>query len=470
MAATSDAASDRVSISSAPSLAAFTFCCWVKIAAVHSGNLFHPVFRVDAGGGTAAIFSFRGANGRTPTLYSSSSTAGISGAEQALGTWVFLAVTMSAGGAAQLFYGTTPGSLTKVTGTVNTNGTPSGITLFGRSPSDASEWLEGSMAHDRIWTAVLSDAEIAAESLITPSLSAPAARTSGLWTSVPFAAASLADVSGNHRDFTAGTTALTPDTDPPTGGIQQGVLSSSATAWASFGAFSTRPRTLAVAATASAALTPVHEQPTALPVVAVPAATLTPTRTTSAVLAVSATARAELEAFRDAAGSFVSSASAQVLFAAAREQPVALAAAAVATAGLANVQDRAATLAVSARAETALATAREKLAVLDAASRASAGLVPGSATSVALTAVATAQGLLAGFRAATAALGGIATSQFVLSPIRDAPAALIVVVLASVLTEPIVPGRVRDITVSAQLLPSRYSTELLTSRWTFTEV
>lgn len=208
MAARSDAATDRVSRTTAPSLASVTVCAWVKIGATHAGNLFHPIMRVEASGGSALIFGFKGTNGRTPSLYSGSSTTGISGTEVALSTYVFVAATMSAG-AAQLFQGTTPGSVSKVTGTVNTTGTPDTVTVFSRSPSDGSEWLEGTLAGVRMWTAVLSDAEIAAESL-----SLTAVRTSGLWASWPFAAAALTDASGNSRPLTAGSTALSSDTDP----------------------------------------------------------------------------------------------------------------------------------------------------------------------------------------------------------------------------------------------------------------
>jgi hypothetical protein len=208
VAARSDAATDRVSRTTAPSLASVTVCAWVKIGATHAGNLFHPIMRVEASGGSAMIFGFKGTNGRTPSLYSGSSTTGISGTEVALATYVFVAATMAAG-AAQLFQGTTPGSVSKVTGTVNTTGTPDTITVFGRSPSDGTEWLEGTLAGVRMWTAVLSDAEIAAESL-----SLTAVRTSGLWASWPFAAAALTDASGNSRPLTAGSTGLSSDTDP----------------------------------------------------------------------------------------------------------------------------------------------------------------------------------------------------------------------------------------------------------------
>jgi hypothetical protein len=213
MAATSDVATDRVARTTAPSLASVTVCAWAKVNAVHAGNLFHPIMRVEASGGSAMIFGFKGTNGRTPSLYSGSSTTGISGTEISLSTYVFMLATMSAG-SAQLFQGSTPGTLSKVTGTVNTTGTPDTVTIFSRSPSDGSEWLEGTLYGVRLWTGVLSDAEATAESLIAPSVSTPAARTSGLWGSWPFIGAALTDVSGNGRNLTAGSTALTADTDP----------------------------------------------------------------------------------------------------------------------------------------------------------------------------------------------------------------------------------------------------------------
>jgi hypothetical protein len=215
MAAFADVATDRVSRTTAPSLAGFSFCCWAKQTAVHAGNLFHPMIRIEASGGTAAIFSFRGTNGKTATLYSASSTTGIAmTGEQTLSTYGFFGFTMNSG-PAQLFWGTTPGTLSKVTGTVNTSGTPDTLTLFSRSPSDGSEWLEGTLYGVRCWAGVvLSDIEMAAESQLAPSVSGPAARTSGLWGSWPFTAAALTDVSGNSRNLTAGSTALTADTDP----------------------------------------------------------------------------------------------------------------------------------------------------------------------------------------------------------------------------------------------------------------
>lgn len=208
MAARSDAATDRVSRSTAPSLASFTICAWAKVVN-SAAPLFHPITRFsDAGDSSSWIVGFKGTNGRTPSCYSPGNATGISGAEVALGTWVFVAATLS-GTAAAIHTGTSPGSLTKVTGTVAAANTPTQFGVFGRSAADGSEWLDGSLAGLRMWTAVLSDAEIVSESQ-----SIAAVRTSGLWGSWPFASAALTDASGNSRNLTAGSTALSSDTDP----------------------------------------------------------------------------------------------------------------------------------------------------------------------------------------------------------------------------------------------------------------
>jgi hypothetical protein len=209
VAARSDAATDRVTLSSAPPMATITIAGWARIEAASAGS-FNPIarFHVNSGDTSSWIVGFKGANGRTPSVYSPSNATGISAAEQALSTYVYVAATLS-GTAAQLLYGNTPGSLTKVTGTVAAGGTPDRITFFGRSAADGSEWLNGILAHWRIWTAVLSDSEIAAESQ-----SADPVRTSGLWSDWDFAAAALTDGSGNGRNLTAGSTALTAATDP----------------------------------------------------------------------------------------------------------------------------------------------------------------------------------------------------------------------------------------------------------------
>ncbi|MFI6302188.1 hypothetical protein ACIBCH_09975 [Amycolatopsis thailandensis] len=225
-------------------MATITIAGWAKIEAA-SGGSFNPIarFHINSGDSSSWIVGFKGTNGRTPSVYSPGNSTGISAAEQTLSTYVYVAATLS-GTSAQLLYGNTPGSLTKVTGTVAASGTPDRITFFGRSAADGSEWLNGTLAYWRIWTAVLSDSEIAAESQ-----SADPVRTSGLWADWDFAAAALTDSSGNGRNLTAGSTALASATDPTVGTPTQ-----SGTATITLGATGTQTRTATTSGTAGLTL------------------------------------------------------------------------------------------------------------------------------------------------------------------------------------------------------------------------
>lgn len=209
MAARSDAATDRVTLSTAPSMTAITIAGWARIEAAAASS-FNPIARFHTFSGDASswIVGFKGGNGRTPSVYSPGNSTGISAAEQTLSTYVFLMATLS-GTAAQLAYTNTPGgTLTKVTGTVAASGTPDRITFFGRSAADGSEWLNGTLAYWRIWLAVLSDAEGQAESA-----SATPVRTANAWSNWGFAAAALTDTVAS-RDLVAGSTALASAADP----------------------------------------------------------------------------------------------------------------------------------------------------------------------------------------------------------------------------------------------------------------
>jgi|SRR5882757_71995 len=219
MAARSDAATDRVSLGSAPTLTALTIGGWARIDSAGVGS-FNPIIRLSINSGDVSswIVGFKGTNGRTPSVYSPLNTTGIVAPEQALATWVYIAATLNAG-AAQLLYGTVPGTLSKVTGTVAASGTADRLTWFSRSAADGTEWLLGALAYERIWTAVLSDAEIALESQ-----SAVPVRATNLWADWRFASAGLTDSSGNARNLTAGSTALSAETDPPLGLVTSDAL------------------------------------------------------------------------------------------------------------------------------------------------------------------------------------------------------------------------------------------------------
>jgi hypothetical protein len=211
MAGLADAATDRVSVASAPSLATWSVCCWAKVAASAS---FSPMVRVEAAGGTAMVFGFKSL---TPSLYSAASTTGINGTAVTLGAYVFIGATRN-GTTCALYQGVVGGaSLTKVTGTVNSSGTPDTWTAYGRSPSDGSEWFSGTQSLLRTWgAAVLTDVEMDVEFK-----SATAVKT-GAWGNWPLGnngsgGVSLLDISGNARHLVAGSTPLTLSADPTFG-------------------------------------------------------------------------------------------------------------------------------------------------------------------------------------------------------------------------------------------------------------
>jgi hypothetical protein len=207
VAARSDAATDRVSLASAPAVASgLSMIVWCKI--VVDLNAFSTIcrFHQSSGANTAITLGMK-ANGTQPALFSPGNTGGIVGADLVVGTYTCVGFAVNASGVGALYVGTTPGTLTKTTGTVPISQTPDGLTFFGRSASDATEWGNLSLAYARAWAGQLSDAEMAAESL-----SSATVKTSGNFDHWAFAAAALTGVNGHT--LSAGTTALSSDTDP----------------------------------------------------------------------------------------------------------------------------------------------------------------------------------------------------------------------------------------------------------------
>jgi hypothetical protein len=210
LAARSDAATDRVSLASAPAVASgLSMIVWVKIVVDRDDFSTICRFHQSSGGNTAITLGMK-SNGTQPALFSPGNTGGVTGTDLVVGTWTCVGFAVNASGVGALYRGTTPGTLTKFTGTVPISQTPDGMTFFGRSPSDATEWLNGSLAYARAWAGQLSDAEMAAESA-----SATAVKTSGLFDHWAYAAAALTGVNGHT--LSAGTTALSADTDPVLG-------------------------------------------------------------------------------------------------------------------------------------------------------------------------------------------------------------------------------------------------------------
>ncbi|GAA2673847.1 hypothetical protein GCM10010400_39970 [Streptomyces aculeolatus] len=224
-----DAATDRVSYTAAPPPApatAFTAVFWARLRA--DLDTFSTMMRLhSSSGASTAVTITTGSSGTTPIVVSPGNTGGIIGADAlAVDTWRMLAVTVGGTGATdgRIYTRAVGGSTNVVTGQVTGGATPDGITLFGRSIGEAGEWFNGGLAYVRVWSAVLSQSEIEAEWA-----SATIVRTAGVWANWPMLTG-ITDVSGNGRNLTAGSTALTSEDDPPIASTITG------TAEAAFGA------------------------------------------------------------------------------------------------------------------------------------------------------------------------------------------------------------------------------------------
>lgn len=456
MAARSDAATDRVSLASAPAVASgLSVLVWVKIVVDRDDFSTIVRFHQASGGNTALTLGMK-ANGTQPALFSPGNTGGVTGTDLVVGTWTCVGFAVNASGVGALYRGTTPGTLTKFTGTVPISQTPDGLTFFGRSPSDATEWGNLSLAYARAWAGQLSDAEMAAESA-----SATAVKTSGLFDHWAFAGAALTGVNGHT--LTAGTTALAADTDPVLG---TDITGSGALAAPAAQASGTGAVVVAGAGT-----------------VAAPKATTAGTGTAAVTGSGAAIAPAAQVA---AAGSVV------VAAAAALSAPRA----ATAGAGTVVVGGTGALIAPTAPAAGAGMVVVTATADLVAPSAAVAGTgeptpategsgtlaAPAAVVSGTSTVVVTGAGVLTAPGPVVAGAGSVvdvrhATGDLVAPAAMLSGAGHVVVNAAGALIAPpaVVHGydvapQQRDITVRARLLPSRAAARLLPSRWLVKEV
>lgn len=213
----SDQASDRVSYSADPPPApstAFTATFWVRLRVDRDD--FSTMMRLHSSSGSSTTVTMTTtSSGATPIVASAGNPSGISGTDVlVVDEWRMIAVTIAGTGATDgtMYTRVVGGSTNVSTGEVSGGSTPTGLTLFGRSASDATEWFNGGLAYVRIWSAVLSQAEIEAEWA-----SATTVRTTDLWADWPLLT-DINDVSGNGRHLTAGSTSLTTEDDPPIAG------------------------------------------------------------------------------------------------------------------------------------------------------------------------------------------------------------------------------------------------------------
>lgn len=211
MAVRFDAATDRISlITSVPDpTTGITVAGWAHVSVDTNNN---AVFiRIHASDGASTTINLAtDSDGLGGPGYFTGGGSLVSATNMAVGAWRKVAVTCT--GTTGTLYVATPVGATEVDGgTVGGAASPTGLTFGARAHNDGDESFNGRLAYWRLWTSVLSQAQIEAEWLSTTPVV-----TANLWADWPLeTAADLTDHSGNGRNLTAGSTAVTTEDGPP---------------------------------------------------------------------------------------------------------------------------------------------------------------------------------------------------------------------------------------------------------------
>jgi hypothetical protein len=175
-----------------------TWCGWVKM--VTDRGFAIPIGQSNGG----ANYIQHGSNGTRDIILSGASGGMTAGTKFTVGTWTFIAATINASGSDTLWWAVAPATtLSSFTSTV---GGLNDTSSFWISNDGFGSWWNGSVACVRVWSAILTQAQLEAE---LPKRSAQ--RATNLWASYELNGPSLVDSSGNSRTLTAG--AGTPATD-----------------------------------------------------------------------------------------------------------------------------------------------------------------------------------------------------------------------------------------------------------------
>ncbi len=206
MAARFDASTDILTYTgTGPAIATtgVTVCFWVYLAV--DLNTYGTLCRLQNGGTTVFSIGLE-ADGTSLWVFGPSGTFD-STHDLTAGAWSRVSLTISAAGVANLYTATATGSVNTVT---NTSGTGTGTAITLGSRPDNSEWANVRLSDVRFWDVVLTSTEIELEWASSTPI-----RRSNLWADWPLrAAGQLMDQSGNNRTLTAGSTAVSTESDP----------------------------------------------------------------------------------------------------------------------------------------------------------------------------------------------------------------------------------------------------------------
>lgn len=217
MAVRFDAATDQIERSTAPAIgtSGWTFTAWVYLSV--DRDSYSTIMRMHATGSTRANVAADADGQRLAEFTALGSIT--SSTVMTAGAWHRIAISIQSSGggntaAGTLYTADEAGATLSASGTVDARADATGISIGGRGAGDVSEWFNGRVAYARMWTAALAQAEVEAEWA-----SATPARTADLWADWPLTTASdLTDHSGNGRNLTAGTTAVTTEDSPTLSG------------------------------------------------------------------------------------------------------------------------------------------------------------------------------------------------------------------------------------------------------------
>lgn len=226
MSVRSDADTDRLTCSDSPpdpTTTGITITGWAYL--VVDRNDFSTLCRVHGGavpGTSTALNVATASDGTTLSLFTPSGS--LTGTAMTVGAWSRWAATMQ-GTAGVIYRADAEGATGSSSGAVGTAVTPTGVTLFGRSAADATEWANARLAYVRVWSGVRNQAAIEAEwASSTPVV------TANLWADWPLAShTDLTDHSGNGHHLVAGSTSTSTEADPP---LTDTIVGTMAGSWA----------------------------------------------------------------------------------------------------------------------------------------------------------------------------------------------------------------------------------------------